>query len=99
MRIEDRLARLEADRTAEINDYLRSADLEGVSEFLELLPGAEILAAMSEAELHRLASGDCSFLTPEQREQMSGPVPPEAVEVMRRRKARTWTPHPKRKRR
>ena len=94
MKIEDRLARLEADRAAEINAFLLGEDREGAREFLDLLPGAEILDAMSDAELHRLASGDCSFLTAEQREQMSGPVPPEAVEVMRRRKARTGTPHP-----
>ena len=95
MKIEDRLARLEADFAREINAFLLGEDREGALEVLELLPGAEVLAAMSGAELHRLASGDCSFLTAEQREQMSGPVPPEAVEVMRRRKARTWTPLPK----
>ena len=94
MKIEDRLARLEADFAREINAFLLGEDREGALEVLELLPGAEVLAAMSNAELHRLASGDCSFLPAEQREQMSGPVPPEAVEVRRRRKARTGTPHP-----
>lgn len=63
--------------------------MEGVGEFLELLPGAEILNSMSNAELHRLASGDCSFLTSEQRAELNGSVPPEAVAVMRQRKTLT----------
>ena len=98
MKIEDRLARLEADFAREINAFLLGQDREGALEVLDLLPGAEILDAMSDAELHRLASGDCSFLTAEQREQMIGPVPPEAVEVMRTRKAGAAPPPARRRR-
>lgn len=100
MKIEDRLARLEGERMAEINRLLEDADTDTLESFLELMGGAEILRPMSTEELQRLASGDPSALTPEQFAELNRPIPHEAVAALRsgRRKAGAAPPPARRRR-
>ncbi len=83
MRIEDRLARLEGERMAEIRGMLEEADTDTLNNFVELMGGAEILRPMSAEVLQRLASGDPAALTPEQFAELNRPFPQEAVAALR----------------